>query len=131
MIIGIDIDNTLTKYPEFFVELGLLIRNAGGKVYIITALGHRSAIAMLNEVADKAGHHDFYDDLIDTSRYNTWERSLIGKIKHNEILVGHFKQRICKELGVQVMFDDQSELHRYCGDTPIFGVPKMKGKPHE
>ncbi|KKK53105.1 hypothetical protein LCGC14_3098110, partial [marine sediment metagenome] len=46
--------------------------------------------------------HDFYYDLIDTSRYNTWERSLIGKIKHNEILVGHFKQRICKELGVQL-----------------------------
>lgn len=39
MNIGIDIDGTLTRYPEFFQELGRVWRAAGHKVYLITGLG--------------------------------------------------------------------------------------------
>jgi hypothetical protein len=117
MNIGIDIDGTLTRYPLFFRELGLSWRASGHKVYVITGLGHASAVERLSQYAD-----DWYDELIDTSQYNAFERSLIGKVAHNEIIVGHFKQRICREKGVVVMFDDQASKHRICGSTPIFEV---------
>lgn len=121
MKIGIDIDGTLNEYPAFFVALGRMVRQAGGSVYIITGLGHSKAQERLADVVNQYGN-DFYDEMIDTSVYNQDERSLIGKIAHNEIIVGHFKQRICREKGVDVMFDDQAAIHRKCGNVPIFEV---------
>jgi hypothetical protein len=37
MNIALDIDGTITVYPEFFAILSRAIRAAGGKVYIITS----------------------------------------------------------------------------------------------
>lgn len=122
MNIGIDVDGTLTRYPEFFVELGRSWRAAGGKVFIITGLSNegldrrRIDYPVLNDTS-------FYDKLITSGEYNNFERSLVGKVE-NEIIVGIFKQRVCKELGVAVMFDDKALIHRACGDVPIFQVAK-------
>ena len=62
------------------------------------------------------------DELITTEYYNLEERNLIGKTESNEDVVGRFKQRLCKELGVSIMFDDQAQIHRKYGDTPVFEV---------
>ncbi len=121
MIIGIDIDGTITKYPEFFVELGRMIRNAGGDVYIITGLG----LSGLQERMSKYtwfADTSWYNKIVTTAEYNDEERSLIGKVKSNEEIVGRFKQRICSELGVEIMFDDMASIHRQFGDTPVFEV---------
>jgi hypothetical protein len=117
MNIGIDIDGTATKYPEFF---SLLTSIWPGKVYIITGLGHGAALEKLG----KLNHQEatLYGQLIDTSLYNEEERALIGKVESNEEIVGRFKQRMCKELGVDIMFDDMASIHRQFGDTPIFEV---------
>lgn len=121
MNIGIDIDGTLTKYPEFFVELGKLFRAAGHKVYLITGLGDKG----LKERWEKWGYildEEFYDDIFTTACYNLEEVALIGKELNNEKIVGRFKQRICRELEVDIMFDDQAAIHREFGEVPIFEV---------
>jgi hydroxymethylpyrimidine pyrophosphatase-like HAD family hydrolase len=115
--IGIDIDGTLSKYPDFFVELGNVWRRAGHKVFIITGLGHGEAIGKLKEYGA-----DFYDQLLDTSLYNDEEINLIGRVVNNEIIVGKFKQRMCRENGVAIVFDDQARIHRLMGGVPIFEV---------
>ena len=117
MNIGIDIDKTLTKYPEFFIWLSRKILEDKGKVYLITGLGHNSAIKKLEPYPK-----DFYTELIDTSLYNSEERNLIGKELNNEKIVGRFKQRMCKELNVDIMFDDNASIHREYGNIPIFEV---------
>lgn len=115
--LGIDIDGTLSKYPEFFITLGRLWRSQGNRVYIITGLGHEKALERLSKYPD-----DFYDQLVDTSLYNQYEKNLIGHTPSNEDIVGRFKQRKCKELDIEIMFDDQAAIHRQYGSTPIFEV---------
>lgn len=121
MNIGIDIDGTLTKYPKFFTELGKALRKAGHGVFVITGLGHNSATERLGRVVQEFGD-GFYDALVDTSLYNAFEKSLIGKVDNNELIVGFFKQRKCRELEISVMFDDKADIHRNCGNSPIFTV---------
>lgn len=120
MNIGIDIDGTLNKYPEFFSNLVQAWREIG-EVYIITGLGHEKAQERMQKLI--AEWPELWSlEIIDTSQYNAEERALIGKVESNEEIVGRFKQRKCKELGVQIMFDDQASIHRQFGDVPIFEV---------
>jgi hypothetical protein len=121
MIIGIDIDGTITKYPELFIELGRLIKTSGGRVYIITGLGSDGLAQRMSKYPwfqDKT----WYDKIITTSFYNDEERKLIGKVQSNEEIVGRFKQRVCRELGVDIMFDDMASIHRNFGKVPVFEV---------
>lgn len=121
MNLGIDIDGTLTAHPDFFVRLGRLWRAQGDKVYLITGLGlsgvekRRVKWPVLNDTS-------FYDEIVTTAKYNAEERQLIGVEPDNEKIVGRFKQRMCRELGVGIMFDDQALKHREFGDIPIFQV---------
>ena len=121
MNIGIDIDGTLLAYPEFFVKLGRLWKQSGCHVFIITGNDHSAAVEKLAKVVENHGD-GFYDRLIDTSMYNQAECAMIGNVRDNEVIVGHFKQRMCLELDVAIMFDDQAILHRRYGNIPIFEV---------
>lgn len=120
MNIGIDIDGMLSKYPKFFTELGFVWRQAGHKVFIITGLEHNTALERLGKITDVYGE-SFYDELLDTSLYNTNEASLIGRV-HNEIIVGKFKQRMCKEHDVTIMFDGMTHVYRLMGNASVFDV---------
>jgi hypothetical protein len=130
MNIGIDIDGTYNKYPEFFEFLINVLDEYNHGVYIITGLGHDSAIEKLRQICIQLNGDDYYFDkgwssrfeLVDTSLYNREERLLIGKVQSNEEIVGRFKQRMCKELNIDIMFDDMASVHRQFGDTPIFEV---------
>lgn len=122
MNIGIDIDGTLNKYPEFFGNLITVWSYEIGRVYIITGLGHEKAEEKLKKLKTEFPGVNWEYTLIDTSMYNDDERALIGKVESNEEIVGRFKQRMCKELGVDIMFDDMASIHRQFGDTPIFEV---------
>ncbi len=121
MNIGIDIDATITKYPEFFMELGRIFRKSGHKVYIITGLGD-SGLQRRMEKYTWFDDHSWYDTITTTAKYNAEEKALIGKVFDNEEIVGRYKQRICKELDIDVMFDDKAHVHRCFGDIPIFEV---------
>ena len=37
MILGLDIDGTITAYPDFFRELTKMVKMSGGKVYVVTS----------------------------------------------------------------------------------------------
>ena len=75
--LAIDIDGTLLEYPEFFIELGKFYKSLGRKVYIITGNG-------LDGVNEKKRSYpniftdDWYDEIIDTSRYNKEEKNLLS-----------------------------------------------------
>lgn len=121
MNIGIDIDGTLNKYPEFFRWLIDKVREDNGKVYLITGLGNSGVPKRIDRLIEKG--FDFTDvEVINTSLYNEEERALIGKIEDNEEIVGRFKQRKCVELSIDFMFDDMASIHRQFGNIPIFEV---------
>ena len=132
MIIGIDIDGTLKEYPEFFTTLGRLFRENGHSVYIITGLGWTRAIEKV-EAIEKEWGGDFHDGVWSTVHYNELESQLVSVLPMdggcgNEIVVGMFKQRICRMLKVDIMFDDKGDIHRGLDKhgVPIFTVPKNR-----
>jgi len=127
MKIGIDVDGTLRTYPEFFTTLGRLFRADGHEVYIITGLGKAKATEKLSEVEAIYGT-EFYNALFSSAEYNESERALIGVVQENELIVGIFKQRLCRQLGVDIMFDDKATIHALIDKhgVPIFAVPKNR-----
>lgn len=124
MNIGIDIDGTLTAFPAVFVGLAKAVRASGGKAYIISGLGAETAFARVPKYLLRVGVEnwkDVFDGLITSREYNADERALIGQMS-NDLIVGKFKQRVCCDLGIDVMFDDKPECQRP-GSVPVFGVP--------
>lgn len=126
MRIAIDCDGTATKYPDFFVALGRAMRASGHRVYVITGIPRE---VYAGKRAAKHPHlldTSWYDALYTSDDYNEKERDLARKVvageMDNVILVGMFKQRICEELGVSVMFDDRAAQQRHLGKVPIFEV---------
>jgi hypothetical protein len=120
--IGLDIDGTLTKYPDFLIWLARKIKGDGGKVYVITGLGNGEEFKRkFGALTDKYGS-DWFDEVHTSAEFNSDECSLINKELDNEKIVGRFKQRLCRELNVSVMFDDMAQTHRQFGDIPIFEV---------
>lgn len=120
MNIAFDIDDTITKYPEFFMELGRAWKARGHKVYLITGLGTKGVLDRIEKFwfLEKEG---WYDELYTTAYYNQGERDLIGKVPNGEI-IARFKHRMCNQLNVVILFDDMAQLFREFGTTPIFEV---------
>lgn len=117
MNIGIDIDKTLAKYPKFFIELGRAWKARGHKVYIVTAATKNNAKKLLSEYPA-----DFYDGVITSGDYNEKESKLIYAGVPNKIIWGVFKQRVCKEKKIVVLFDDLADIFNMLGKTPVFKV---------
>lgn len=116
--VGIDIDGTITKYPQVFSKLAEAVLDSGGEVYIITGLGINGAIEKMDRFPNMR-----YTKMITTASYNDAERKLLAmNTLPNEYVVGVFKQRICTELGIDVMFDDKALVHGEVGRVPIFYV---------
>ncbi len=126
LAIGIDIDGTLSRYADVLIPLARAVRAAGGRVFIITGLGEPEARQRLAEIAAANGGSDFYDALFSSAHYNAREIALIPLVASNEIVVGHFKQRLCRDLGVGIMFDDRADIHQWCGDVPVFDVRQAR-----
>jgi len=87
--IGIDLDDTITKYPQFFSQLSQLWISAGGEVYIIT---FRSSCNPHVEQELLASYGIAYTDVIYANKDDD------------------SKAKAIKELGVEVMFDDMPEF---------------------
>lgn len=126
MNIAIDCDGTATKYPEFFVELGKLFLSAGHNVYIITGIPLSVFETKRKLKYPHLADTSWYNRVYTSDDYNENERelakSVVEGILDNVSLVGMFKQRICKDLNVAVMFDDRATQQRQFGRIPMFEV---------
>jgi hypothetical protein len=99
MRIGLDLDGLLDERPDFFTFLTAALRAAGHFVAVLT---YRDPDSRTRTESQLAGWGIGYDEL-------HFARSLSDK------------GRLCRELGIDVYFDDQDECIRDVGQgTTVF-----------
>jgi len=91
MNVGIDIDGTITELPEFFALLTRALREAGGRVYVIS---FRDEADLADSRAEVEGYGISFDDI-----FHPRDREDIPQ----------FKARMARELELDVFFDDMPE----------------------
>jgi hypothetical protein len=105
MVIGIDIDDTITRAPAFFAAITGALIDAGHRVVIITFREHSQAT-----VDELAGWGIRYSELVCSS--------LDQCLEHGP---NAWKAAMCREQGVDVFFDDDpSVLQQVDGETVCF-----------
>jgi len=101
MRIGLDLDGLLDERPDFFAFLTATLRQAGHFVAILT---YRDPASRLKTEGQLAGWGIAYDEL-------HFARSLADK------------GRLCRELAIDVYFDDQDECLQDVGEaTTVFKI---------
>src|SRR5262245_36765194 len=101
MRIGLDLDGLLDERPDFFAFLTAALRGAGHFVAVLT---YRDAAGRARTEAQLAGWGISYDEL-------HFARSLADK------------GRLCRELALDVYFDDQDECLKDVGEaTTVFKI---------
>ena len=126
MILGLDMDNTITKAPEFFSVLSRTIKGKGGRVYVVSSRSNTHDVlkATKSELDTLGIHYNDvfllpdgeadrlpcpYGDFLDDYQAYLWQ-----------------KVRICIDHKVTVFFDDDDkviELFRvYAPDIQVFHV---------
>lgn len=102
MKIGLDIDGTITEYSGFFADLA---RVNDFQIYVITGrdpLDHQETLAELQ-------------------RYD---------IRHNGVYYAENwedKARLCQDLGIRIMFDDQDEYIEHMPPDILVMKPRNGG----
>ncbi len=102
MKVGLDIDGTILENPEFFAALS---QSETLEIAIITGrdiIDHDETVKELDELGIK------YDDI---HYAEDWED----------------KGRLCKELGIQIMFDDQDEYIEHISPDILVMKPRNGG----
>jgi len=129
MIFSIDCDGTATRYPELFVALGRALREAGHTVFVLTGIPFSVFESQRKVKYPHFQDHSWYDSVLTSDDYNRDERELAKSVVSgdldNHILVGIFKRRICKELGICLHFDDDVDNVRADNEVPVFGVARQ------
>ena len=88
MVIGLDIDGTITRHPGFFASISQALVNGGHQVVVITFREDRKSAA-----DDLAAWGVAYSELV------TWS------FQEKENMYA-WKARICRAKNVEVFFDD-------------------------
>ncbi|MBP7935413.1 MAG: hypothetical protein KA354_12275 [Phycisphaerae bacterium] len=101
MRIAFDIDDTITRCPEFFAVISKALRAAGHKVYIIS---YREDRGFAEEDLAECGVS--YDELI---LFADDERKA-GGAKSWQDEAGRWKAEVCRQLEIDVLFDDMPEV---------------------
>ena len=102
MVLGIDIDGTITRNPPFFAALARAFRMTGNRVVVITFREDREGT-----VKDLAGWGVEYDVLVTSS--------LAEHLEHG---VDQWKGVVCVNHGVDALIDDDlTVLHELRGST--------------
>ena len=107
MIIALDIDDTITRRPEFFSHLSRSLVAAGHRVLIITYKQDRDSAE-----ADLRSWGIAYDLLITST--------LESCLEHG---VEQWKAAVCREHGVDVFFEDDPDVLRHVDDSVACLVP--------
>lgn len=106
MNVGIDIDGTLTKYPNIFTKLGEALINSGHTVYIVTGLGKEKA----EEKVGRYNSSQYFSSILSSDGYNEAERRMVQAGIENELIVAVFKRRMYAEFNIELVFDDKADL---------------------
>lgn len=97
--IGLDMDGTITDFPDFFAALS---KSDQFEIHVITGRGPEHEAVTIQEL-EKFGVRFDKLHLVDA----TWK----------------MKGEICKNLGIQIMFDDMDEFIKHISpDTMVFKV---------
>lgn len=100
--IGLDIDGTITENPKFFAAL---TQSENFEVHIITGRDITDHLETLVELARSGIRSD------GLHYAENWED----------------KARLCKELGIQIMFDDQDEYITHISPDTLVFKPRNGG----
>ena len=114
MIVGIDIDDTITAHPEFFSFLSHALIDGGHQVIIITFREDQSRTAKLLDELNIA-----YSRLITAS--------LEAHMEHG---VDEWKGWVCKQHNVEILFEDSAEVLRYI-DPATMSFMAVDHKRHD
>jgi len=106
MVIGLDLDDTITRHPAFFACIATALRAAGHRVVVIT---HRADPSDARRTLETLGVP--HDGLHCQSRADRDRHGLA------------WKALVCRELGVDVMFEDCPETVRHIGPGTVCFVP--------
>jgi uncharacterized HAD superfamily protein len=107
MIVGFDIDGTITRHPPFFAFLARSLRQAGHRVLIITFREDRPATE-----ADLAAWGVSYNKLITAT--------LDSSLKHG---VDKWKAFVCRKEKVDIFFEDDPDVLREIGSATVCFMP--------
>ncbi|MEL7472942.1 MAG: hypothetical protein AAGK04_06440 [Planctomycetota bacterium] len=108
MIVAFDIDDTITRCPEFFGLVARALRAEHHRVVIITFREDRAATE-----ADLRAWNIPYDELITSS--------LDEHLEHG---VDEWKGVVCQRLGVDVFFEDDPNVLKHISPNVVVFQPK-------
>ncbi len=107
MIIAFDIDNTITRHPEFFALISHSLKDAGHTVVIITFRENREETrALLGELGIA------YDTLVTSS--------LEAHLEHG---VDEWKAAICRQRRVDIFFEDDPRVITHVDPSTVCMMP--------
>ena len=110
MVIGLDIDDTITQHPEFFSVLSHAMIHSGHKVIIITFREDRQA------AEDSLRQWDIaYDELV---------TSTLGQCM--EYGTNEWKAEMCRRYNVDIFFDDDPRVLKHV-DLSTFCIMPLGG----
>ena len=112
MIIGLDIDDTITRHPEFFSFLSHAFLQAGHTVIIITFREDRAATEEYLQQCNIA-----CTELVTSSLETCFEYG-----------VDQWKSAMCRKYGVEILFDDDPKALRYVDECTFCMMPVKTGR---
>lgn len=107
MNIALDIDDTITRHPEFFAFLSASLRDAGHRVLIITFRENRDAT-----IADLRKWGIEYDNVVTSTLESTLE---LG--------VDEWKAAVCREHQIDIFFEDDPAVLKHVDDVVLCMMP--------
>ena len=108
MVVGLDIDDTITLHPEFFAIISRALVAAGHRVVVITFRDDR-----VTTEADLRAWGIVYSELV------------LGTA--NEVLsagVDEWKGAVCRRHGVEVFFEDDLDVLRHVDPSVACFAPR-------
>lgn len=103
MTVGLDIDGTITRCPEFFAIMAAALIESGHRVIIITYREDRAATE-----AELKKWRIPYSRLITSALAETIEAG-----------VDEWKAEVCRAVGVDVFFDDSEAVLRHVDRSAV------------
>jgi len=110
MVVALDIDDTITRHPEFFAFLSRRLLDEGHKVVIITFREDRQATRVLLDNLGIA-----FSTLVTSS--------LEAHLTHG---VDEWKAAVCREHAVDVFFEDDPRVIRHVAEPTVCMMPVDK-----
>ncbi len=110
MIIGFDIDDTITRHPEYFAFISHALIKAQHEVIIITFREDRRSTKVDLKRWDIA-----YSKLITSNLEECFEHG-----------VNEWKGVVCRQYGIEIFYEDDPEVIKHVDESTICMMPVSK-----